>query len=210
MRFSTVFAPFIALTVTVLGPFAFATMQPLDMQNSGNSLARMAFDLKDLIATINESQNGGAMSDVFDEFDDIFDSVLSNISLLTGTAVVTDPLDVQLVYEAYSNFVQGVFELMDGVADSAPTFIQLDKQNEFRIPAAVRELSGVVDAYLFNMIGIFPSNSSYAYQSANQKSQVDTHLRRAVHSYHLATARTPTPYSNTSALPERRRHRLGA
>ena len=97
-------------------------------------------------------------------------------------------------------FVQGLFELMDSVTEHAPVLIVLDKQAEFRIPAAVREVAGVVDALLYQVIAVFPVNTSYASQTANQKSQVDTHFRQAVHSFHLATANTGSPYSNTTAL----------
>ena len=97
-------------------------------------------------------------------------------------------------------FVQGLFELMDAVSESAPVLIVLDKQAEFRVPAAVREMAGVVDSLLMLVIAVFPSNTSYAQQTANQKSQVDTHFRQAVHSFHLATANTSSPYSNTTTV----------
>lgn len=141
------------------------------------------------------------------------------------SAVVTEQNDQQLMYEAYSNvsgspllrtnssflfpfpsisnrlqFVQGLFELMDSVTDSAPVLIVLDKQAEFRVPAAVREIAGVVDSLLMQVIAVFPANTSYAQQTANQKSQVDTHFRQAVHSFHLATANTSSPYSNTTTV----------
>lgn len=158
-----------------------------------------------------------------DEFNDISDSCLSNISVMIRSSVVTDQGNQQLVYEAYSNvslldprlrgdqcrcltlylpmqFVQGLFELMDSVTEHAPVLIALDKQAEFRVPAAVREVAGVVDALLYQVIAVFPVNTSYASQTANQKSQVDTHFRQAVHSFHLATANTGSPYSNTTAL----------
>ncbi|KAK4184285.1 hypothetical protein QBC35DRAFT_506259 [Podospora australis] len=89
---------------------------------------------------------------------------------------------------------------MDSIAESAPVLIVLDKQAEFRVPAAVREVAGVVDALLYNVMAIFPTSTSYSQQTANQKSQVDTHFRQAVHAFHLATANTGSPYSNTTAL----------
>ncbi|KAK4196007.1 hypothetical protein QBC40DRAFT_314715, partial [Triangularia verruculosa] len=138
--------------------------------------------------------------DILDEFNDISDSCLSNISVMIRSSVVTDQADQQLIYEAYSNFVQGLFELMDSVTESAPVLIVLDKQAEFRIPAAVREVAGVVDALLYQLMAIFPTNTSYSSQTANQKTQVDTHFRQAVHAFHLATANTGSPYSNTTAL----------
>ncbi|KAK4223126.1 hypothetical protein QBC38DRAFT_373810, partial [Podospora fimiseda] len=138
--------------------------------------------------------------DILDEFNDISDSCLSNISVMIRSEVVTDQGQQQLVYEAYSNFVQGLFELMDSVTEYAPVLIALDKQAEFRVPAAVREIAGVVDALFFQVIAVFPVNTSYSSQTANQKSQVDTHFRQAVHSFHLATANTGSPYSNTTSV----------
>lgn len=141
---------------------------------------------------------------------------------MIGSSVVIGQNDQQLVYEAYSNvgvipswhcfcvssqlpdeinqFVQGLLELMDAVTDSAPVLIVLDKQAEFRVPAAVREMAGVADSLLMQVMAVFPTNTSYAQQTANQKSQVDAHFRQAVHSFHLATANTNSPYSNTTTV----------
>ncbi|KAK4155657.1 hypothetical protein C8A00DRAFT_13304, partial [Chaetomidium leptoderma] len=138
--------------------------------------------------------------DILDEFGDISDSCLSNISVMIRSSVVTEQSEHQLIYEAYSNFVQGLFELMDAVAESAPVLIVLDKQAEFRVPAAVRELAGVVDAFQMQVMAVFPANTSYAQQTANQKSQVGTHIRQAVHAFHIATANTGSPYSNTTTV----------
>ena len=144
---------------------------------------------------------------------------------MTGTSIVQDQRSQQLVYEAYSNvsdsahdghhiprvllmaiadtisqFVQGLFELMDVMDRAAPTLIALDKQAEFRMPSVVREVGGVTDALLLVAIAVFPPESSYFMQASNQKSQVDTHFRGATHSFHLATANTGSPYSNMTAL----------
>ncbi|KAK3349033.1 hypothetical protein B0T25DRAFT_591563 [Lasiosphaeria hispida] len=116
------------------------------------------------------------------------------------SSVVTTPGDQQYLYESYSYFVQGLFELMDAVTESAPTLIQLDKQAEFRIPAAIHEVAVVVDALLFQVMAVFPDDTTYSQQTANQKSQVDTHFRQAVHGFHIATANTGTPYSNTTSI----------
>jgi hypothetical protein len=40
--------------------------------------------------------------DILDEFNDISDSCLSNISVMVRSSVVTDQGEQQLVYEAYS------------------------------------------------------------------------------------------------------------
>ena len=41
--------------------------------------------------------------DILDEFTDISDSCLSNISVMIRSSVVSDQADQQLIYEAYSN-----------------------------------------------------------------------------------------------------------
>ncbi|KAF4310780.1 hypothetical protein GTA08_BOTSDO13704 [Botryosphaeria dothidea] len=185
----------------LLGGVAFATMSPANLQDTANSLARQAFDVKDLVLQINTSKNSGPMQDVFEEMDDLYDTVLANIQLVVGSAALTEESqDVQLVYEAYSYLVQGMFELMDALSTAAETFVSLDDQNEFRVPASIREVGGVVDAWMFNMISLFPSNSSYADQSANQKNQVDSHFRRSIAAYHLATAKTASPYGNITSI----------
>ncbi|KAK4099115.1 hypothetical protein N658DRAFT_498711 [Parathielavia hyrcaniae] len=116
------------------------------------------------------------------------------------SSVVTEYHDQQLIYEGYSNLIQGLFELMDSVSESAPVLIELDKQAEFRVPAAVREMAGVTDALLMQVMAVFPTDTSYSSQTANQRAQVNTHFRRAVHAFHLATANTGSPYSNTTTV----------
>ncbi|KAK3689379.1 hypothetical protein B0T22DRAFT_490838 [Podospora appendiculata] len=193
------------LLVLLLGVFAsltpsIAAMSPPEIEQACNSLARMAFDLKDLVNTVATTRNPGPFQDILDEFGDISDSCLSNISVMIRSSVMTNQQDQQLIYEAYSNFVQGLFELMDAVAVSAPTLIVLDKQAEFRIPSAIHEVAGVVDALLFQLTAVFPTTASYSQQASNQKSQVDNHFRQAVHAFHLATANTGAPYSNTTTV----------
>ncbi|KAM7213427.1 hypothetical protein V8F06_011165 [Rhypophila decipiens] len=181
-------------------PQARAAMSPTEIEQACNGLARMAFDLKDLVNTVAAKRNPGPFQDILDEFSDISDSCLSNISVMVRSSIVTEQGDQQLIYEAYSNFIQGLFELMDSVAETAPVLIELDKQAEFRIPAAVHEVAGVVDALLYQVMAVFPTGTSYSQQAANQKSQADTHFRQAVHAFHLATANTGTPYSNTTVV----------
>lgn len=52
-------APIIAL-FGLLGGVS-ATMSPANMQDTGNSLARQAFDIKDLVVQINSTMNTGPM-----------------------------------------------------------------------------------------------------------------------------------------------------
>ncbi|KAF9631150.1 hypothetical protein BFW01_g2012 [Lasiodiplodia theobromae] len=197
MKFAATVIPAIGL----IGSAVLATMSPANLQDTGNSLARQAFDIKDLVLAINSTMNSGPMQDVFEEIDDMYEAVLANIQLIIGTKTLTqESQDVQLVYEAYSYLAQGMFELMDALGSSATNFIAMDDQNEFRVPASIREVGGVVDAWMFNMIGLFPANSSYSDEAANQKNQVDSHFRRAIASYHLATAKTDSPYGNITNI----------
>jgi len=206
MRFYTHVVSLIIGLLAVATPLiTHAAMDSSAIANACNALALESFGLKDLVLVINANKAGAAMTDVFDEFNDLFDAVLDNIGLITGTLVIADPAAQQSVYEAYSYFVQGLFELMDGISTSATTFITLDSQNEFRIPMEVQTLRGVVDAYFFNVISVFPANSSYSSQSNNQKGQVDSHFRQAVQAFHLATAKSPQPYSNITSAKMRMR-----
>lgn len=181
----------IGLLFVVNPRFAHATMDPPSIANACNALAIETFGLKDLVLTItNSSKTGAGMKDVFNEFDNLFEDVLDNIGFVVGSQVIPDQADQQLVYQGYSYFVQAVFELMDGLSAGATAFITLDSHTKFRIPLEVQALGGVVDAYFFNIISVFPSNSSYYMQSNNQKDQVDTHFRQAVQAFDLATANT--------------------
>jgi len=204
MWFHTYVVSFIIGLLFVATPhLTHAAMDPTSIANACNSFALESFGLKDLVLVINSNKAGAAMTDVFDEFNNLFDGLLDNIGLVTGSQVIADQADQQAVYQGYSYFVQGLFELMDGLSTSATTFITLDSQNEFRIPMEVQTLRGVVDAYFFNIISVFPANSSYSMQSNNQKGQVDSHFRQAVQAFHLATAKSPQPYSNITSTRRR-------
>ncbi|KAH7038900.1 hypothetical protein B0J12DRAFT_743981 [Macrophomina phaseolina] len=100
--------------------------------------------------------------------DGLYKTALASIQLVVGSKTLTEESqDVQLVFEAYSYPVQGICELMDALGSSATTFISVDRQNGFRVPASIREVGGVIDAWMFNMISTFPSNSSNADEAAN-------------------------------------------
>ena len=113
-----------------------AAMSAPEFQLACNSLAHMAFDLKDLVNVVAAIRNPGPFQvhkfyphtgvlliaakskkvvrltcrskDILDEFNDISDSCLSNISLMIRSSVITIKGDQQLVYEAYS-YVGQVF-----------------------------------------------------------------------------------------------------
>ncbi|KZF23950.1 hypothetical protein L228DRAFT_236931 [Xylona heveae TC161] len=216
---------FFALLAAIMACIGFsqAKMQPSDVENTCNALASQTFTLKNLVNTIHSQNNPGPLEDVYEEFDGLFDTILADIELLGNTPIIQDPNSEQTVYEAYSNFIQAVFELTDDLSSAASVFIQLDPHNEYKIPYAIRIFSGVVDvsvllsavdcktrrhlvnmngstqAYLFNMISLFPRGSAYDAQANNQKGQVDSHFDSAVSSYHLVTATTASPYSNSTA-----------
>jgi len=177
-----------------------AKMAATDIEHTFNALATQAFTLKDLVKTINSTANAGPLPDVFEEFNDLFDTTLADIELMGNSEIVTDADNQQTVYEAYSNFVQGLFELMDALSGSAKTFVTLDAHNQYKVPASIKILGGVVDAYFYNLISLFPADSAYDAQSSNQKGQVDSHFDQAVDAFHLVTASSPAPYSNITAL----------
>ena len=156
------------------------------------------FGIKNLVLTITQTANPAGLDDAFSEFDDLFQAVLSNIALMGNTSPLTDPSQQQLVYESYSNFVQSLFELMDALGSGANTWVNLNAHNQFMVPAAVRALGGAVDAYFFTMISFWPPATAYVPGASNQKAQVDTHFDSAVHAFHLATAKSSEPYSNTT------------
>ena len=85
---------------------------------------------------------------------------------------------------------------MDAMDRAAPTLITLDKKADCRMPSAVREVSGVTDALLFLAIAVFPPESTYFTQASNQKSQIDTHFRGAIHAFHQASANAAPPSNN--------------
>lgn len=57
MKFSAAVIPAIGL----IGSAVLATMSPANLQDTGNSLARQAFDIKDLVLAINSTMNSGPM-----------------------------------------------------------------------------------------------------------------------------------------------------
>ncbi len=56
--------------------------------------------------------------DVFQEFSNLFDGVLGNIGLMTGSVVISQPNDQQTVYEAFSNvcYIGWEIYLKQGIA----------------------------------------------------------------------------------------------
>ncbi|OKO97280.1 hypothetical protein PENSUB_10074 [Penicillium subrubescens] len=126
------------------------------------------------MAALNEIQ------DVYTEMDTMVAVVLTDVKFMTNTATITDQTEQQDVYEGYSNFVQSLLELMDAFSSSASQLKHINQETKTRVPAEIRILQSAVDAYFYNIIGLFPANSSYNAQANNQKAQVDTHCFQAV------------------------------
>lgn len=92
---------------------------------------------------------------------------------------------------------------MDAVSSSAAQLKSINQTTKNKFPSEIRILQTAVDvsflinsslphkeiademltpykAYFYNIIGLFPANSSYNAQANNQKAQVDTHCFQAV------------------------------
>lgn len=92
---------------------------------------------------------------------------------------------------------------MDALSSSAAQLESINQTTKNKVPSEIRILQTAVDvsflinsllrskeiadeiltpykAYFYNIIGLFPANSSYNAQANNQKAQVDTHCFQAV------------------------------
>ncbi|RAL03719.1 uncharacterized protein BO80DRAFT_400791 [Aspergillus ibericus CBS 121593] len=168
--------------------WAIASLTSTEIANALNELAQQGFAAKDLVLEINSTSDAGPLRDVYTEIDTIVTVVLTDISFITNTPVITEEAQEQVVYEGYSNFVQSLLELMDAFASSAGTLMSLDHVSKYKVPAEVRVLESAVDAYFYNIISLFPGNSSYNAQASNQKAQVDTHCYEAIWAFDLEEA----------------------
>ncbi|KAL2004159.1 hypothetical protein VTN02DRAFT_6256 [Thermoascus thermophilus] len=188
--YPTLLSTFLA-TLSLLSGRVQAAMDPVEIQHSCNSLATSALVLKDLVLLMNSTSNSGPMIDVCNEFGALFDNVVANVGFVTGSVPMLQLAEQQMAYEGYSNFVQSLLELMDAVSQGAQTLIDEDDDNELRIQGEIRALSGVVDAYFYNIISLFPKNTAYRAMASTQKGHVDRHFRRALHSFHLLPDKYP-------------------
>jgi hypothetical protein len=98
---------------------------------------------------------------------------------------------------------------MDALSSSAAQLKSINQTTKNKVPSEIRILQTAVDvsfvinsllrpehiadkmltphkAYFYNIIGLFPANSSYNAQANNQKSQVDTHCFQAIWAFDLA------------------------
>ncbi|KAL1980248.1 hypothetical protein VTN96DRAFT_4423 [Rasamsonia emersonii] len=172
------------VALSLIAGCANAAQQPEDIRNACDGLASATYGLKDLVLSMNSTSKSGNMKDVYNQFDTIFDQTLEEVGAMSGSAVIQQQDSMQIVYEAFSNFVESLFELMDALTQRAQTFVNMDQYSKYGIPSEIRALSGVVDSYFFNLIAIFPSNTSYNPQASDQKGQVDNHFQQAIDAFH--------------------------
>ncbi|CAI7590630.1 unnamed protein product [Penicillium glandicola] len=164
---------------------AVAALTPGEIANSLNELAQQGFAAKDLVLKVNSTADAGPIPDIYFEMDTIVTVVLTNVNFMTNTPIITDQAEEQDVYEGYSNFVQSLLELMDAFSSSAAQLKSIDQTTKHKVPCEIRILQTAVDAYFYNIIGLFPANSSYNAQANNQKAQVDTHCFEALWAFDL-------------------------
>ncbi|CEJ62412.1 hypothetical protein PMG11_10912 [Penicillium brasilianum] len=156
-----------------------------EIANSLNELAQRGFATKNLVLEINSTADAGPVWAIYTEMDTMVAVVLTDVKFMTNTAIITDQAEEQNVYEGYSNFVQSLLELMDAFSSCAAQLKSIDQNTKTKVPSEIRILQSAVDAYFYNIIGLFPANSSYNSQANIQKAQVDTHCFQAVWAFDL-------------------------
>ncbi|CAI7598830.1 unnamed protein product [Penicillium palitans] len=160
--------------------WAIAALTSDEIANSLNELAQQGFAAKDLVLEINSTADAGPIPDIYTTMDTMVAVVLTDVNFMTNTPIITDQAEVQDVYEGYSNFVQSLLELMDALSRSAAQLESINQTTKNKLPCEIRILQTAIDAYFYNIIGLFPAKSSYNAQANNQKAQVDTHCFQAV------------------------------
>ncbi|KAJ5958904.1 uncharacterized protein N7479_006054 [Penicillium vulpinum] len=159
-----------------------------EIANSLNELAQQGFAAKDLVLEINSTADAGPIPDIYTEIDTMIFVVLTNVKFMVNTPIITDQAEEQEVYEGYSNFVQSLLELMNAFSSSAAQLKSINQTTKNKVPSEIRILQSAVDAYFYNIIGLFPAKSSYNIQANNQKAQVDTHCFQAVWAFDLGSS----------------------
>ncbi|KAJ5608615.1 hypothetical protein N7537_005234 [Penicillium hordei] len=160
--------------------WAVAALTSGEIANSLNELAQQGFAAKDLVLEINSTADAGPIPDIYTKMDTMVAVVLTDVNFMTNTPIITDQAEEQDVYEGYSNFVQSLLELMGALSSSAAQLKSINETTMNKVPSEIRILQTAIDAYFYNVIGLFPANSSYNAQANNQKAQVDTHCFQAV------------------------------
>ncbi|KAJ5530270.1 hypothetical protein N7527_003663 [Penicillium freii] len=160
--------------------WAVAALTSGEIANSLNELAQQGFAAKNLILEINSTADAGPIPDIYTKMDTMVAVILTDVNFMTNTPIITDQAEEQDVYEGYSNLVQSLLELMDTLSSSAAQLKSINQTTKNKVPCEIRILQTAVDAYFYNIIGLFPATSSYNAQANNQKAQVDTHCFQAV------------------------------
>ncbi|KAJ5154007.1 uncharacterized protein N7500_009446, partial [Penicillium coprophilum] len=187
LSFSFNASPFFSFIVALClcTRWTLAALTSGEIANSLNELAQQGFAVKDLVLEINTTLDGGPIPDIYTEMDTIVTVALANVKFMTNTPIITNQAEEQVVYEGYSNFVQSLLELTDALSSSAAQLKSLNQTTNNKIPSEIRVLQTAVDAYFYNIIGLFPAISSYNVQASNQKAQVDAHCFQAIWAFDL-------------------------
>jgi hypothetical protein len=82
---------------------AHAALTPGEIADFSNELALDTFALKDLVNEIVADNNGGALQDVFEQYNHIIDTLGAQFQFLPGTPMLQDASAQTAVFEAYSN-----------------------------------------------------------------------------------------------------------
>ncbi|KAJ5517948.1 hypothetical protein N7453_000370 [Penicillium expansum] len=186
--------------------WAVAALTSGEIANSLNELAQQGFAAKALVLEINSTADAGPIPDIYTEIDTMVTVILTNVNFMTNTPIIAGQTEQQDVYEGYSNFVQSLLELMDAFSSSAAKLKSINQTTKTKVPSEIRILQSAVDAYFYNIIGLFPATSSYNAQANNQKAQVDTHCYEAVWAFDLGDSNgTQASYRarNNSSLHSR-------
>ncbi|KAK4864390.1 hypothetical protein LT330_009917 [Penicillium expansum] len=186
--------------------WAVAALTSGEIANSLNELAQQGFAAKALVLEINSTADAGPIPDIYTEIDTMVTVILTNVNFMTNTPIIAGQTEQQDVYEGYSNFVQSLLELMDAFSSSAAKLKSINQTTKTKVPSEIRILQSAVDAYFYNIIGLFPATSSYNAQANNQKAQVDTHCYQAVWAFDLGDSNgTQASYRarNNSSLHSR-------
>ncbi|CAG8424923.1 unnamed protein product [Penicillium salamii] len=182
-----------------------------EIANSLNELAQQGFAIKQLVFEINSTADAGPIPDIYTEMDTMGAVILTDVKYITNTPIITGQTEQQDVYEGYSNFVQSLLELMDAFSSSATQLKAINSTTKDKVPSEIRILQSAVDAYFYNIIGLFPAESSYNAQATNQKAQVDTHCFQAVWAFDLGSSngsQATATARRSSSLHSRRMKRV--
>ncbi|KAJ5372004.1 hypothetical protein N7517_004010 [Penicillium concentricum] len=166
-----------------------AALTSSEIANSLNELAQQGFAAKDLVLVINSTAGAGPIPDIYTQMDTMVAVVLTDVNFMTNTPIITGQVEQQDVYEGYSNFVQSLLQLMDAFSSSAAQLKSIDQTTKYKVPSEIRIMESAVDAFFYNIIGLFPANSPYNAQATNQKAQVDTHCFQAVWAFDLGDSK---------------------